>query len=130
MTGQRLISGIVLALALSGLAITALAQAQPVPVDPGAASSFMEKVLFKALDLGAVGVILVIWYFERKRATSAESIVQRYEESAKTHLEAFKEIAANYRQLATDQKDTMLLSIQVQTRLVEKLESMERNHAQ
>ena len=93
-------------------------------------SNFMEKLLFKALDLGAVGVILVIWYFERKRATAAEDIVKRYEESAKSHLAAFTDITANYRQLTTDMKDTMLLNIQVQTRLVEKLDQLERNHGQ
>lgn len=81
-------------------------------------------------NLGLGGIVFVIWLHGIKRQTSVEALLTRYEESQQGHLQAFKDINEAYRALATDMHNTMLLNIQIQTRLVEKLEAMERTHGQ
>lgn len=84
-------------------------------------------ILFMS-NVGFAGVFLYFLLQSLKRQEGLDTIVKRYDETQKAHLEAFKDITANYRQLTTDMRDAMLLSVQVQTRLVEKLDQMERTH--
>ncbi len=79
-------------------------------------------------NLGMGGIVFIIWLNGLKRQTSMEHLIEKYDETQKAHLAAFKDIVENYRTLATDMKNTSLLVIQVQTRLVERLEAAEKQH--
>jgi|CXWL01.1.fsa_nt_gi hypothetical protein len=86
------------------------------------------QLMYLVTNAGLGGIVLVIWLFERKRSTSMEHLIEKYDATQRAHLDAFQAINGAYRELMRDTKDTMLLTVQVQTRLVEKLERMEGGH--
>jgi hypothetical protein len=83
------------------------------------------QVMMLVTNLGMGGIVFIIWLNGLKRQTSMEHLIEKYDETQQAHLAAFKDITENYRTLATDMKNTTLLAIQVQTRLVERLEHTE-----
>ena len=70
------------------------------------------------------GILAYMMY----RQSALEGITKRYDETQQAHLQAFKEINEAYRAMMKDTKDTILLAVNVQSTLVAKLDSMERNH--
>lgn len=70
------------------------------------------------------GILAYMMY----RQSALEGITKKYDETQQAHLQAFKDINEAYRLLVKESKDTILLSVQVQTRLLEKVEAMERAH--
>ncbi|WP_447978096.1 hypothetical protein [Candidatus Nitrospira bockiana] len=115
-----------------GSFINGLAQELPPPApingEPSIFGLTFAQLMTLISNLGLGGIVFVIWFHGFKRQTALEDLIKRYDDTQRAHLEAFRAINEAYRQLATDTKDTMILNIQVQTRLVEKLEAMERTH--
>lgn len=123
-----------------GLALNVLLYAQEVPPSPPVGISAQDGIIDRetkwiVAQFGFAGLLLIVFFFVWKRLTPVESLIANYEKALQTmdktqaaHLAAFKDITENYRALSSDTKDTMLLNVQVQTRLVEKLEAMERTH--
>lgn len=72
------------------------------------------------------GILAYMMY----RQSTLEGITKRYDETQQAHLQAFKDINEAYRVMLKETKDTILLSVQVQTTLVARVEAMERNHGQ
>lgn len=132
MTARKCLLWFGLAAAL-GCAMNVLLYAQeiPAPLPVGVSAQdglFDRETKWIAAQFGFAGLLLMVFYFVWKRLTPVEQLIASYQEAQAAHLAAFKDITENYRTLQTDTKDTMLLNIQVQTRLVEKLEAMERTH--
>lgn len=70
------------------------------------------------------GILAYMMY----RQSALEGITKRYDETQQAHLQAFKDINEAYRVMLKETKDTILLAVQVQSTLVAKLDTMERNH--
>lgn len=83
------------------------------------------QLMMLVTNLGMGGIVFIVWLNGLKRQTSMEHLIEKYDETQKAHLAAFKDIVENYRVLSRDTKDTLLLAVQVQTRLVERLEHQE-----
>lgn len=105
---------------------------------PEAASNFTE-ILSVITNFGLGGLVFVIWYWGLRRQTSLEHLIEKYETDGTNHAEAFRQINVRntetfreifeaYRTMNDETHRTILLSIQIQTRLVEKLERMEATH--
>lgn len=104
--------------------------AQEAVASPGDQSLFgltFGQIMMLVTNLGMGGIVFVIWLNGLKRQTSMEHLIEKYDETQKAHLAAFRDIVENYRALARDTKDTTLLAVQVQTRLVERLEAAEKH---
>lgn len=110
----------------------ALALAQSVPPVPhdvpsGITDLTFGQVMVVASNFGIGGLVFIIWIYDLKRQTGLEELNARYAEVSQQHLSAFRDINAAYRELASETNKTMLLTVQIQTRLTEKLERMERD---
>lgn len=70
------------------------------------------------------GILAYMMY----RQSALESITKKYDETQQEHLQAFKDINEAYRVLLKETKDTILLSVQVQSTLLAKVEAMEERH--
>lgn len=108
-----------------GTAEAIWAQDVPVLAQPGDQSLFgltFAQVMMLVTNLGLGGIVFVVWFQGIKRQTSMEYLLDKYNETQQAHLAAFRDIVGNYQALAKDTKDTLLLAVQVQTRLVERLE--------
>lgn len=115
------------------LLLRALAHAADVPAGGGNHSLIdltFEQLMAMMSNLGLGAIVFVVWLHGMKRQTSLETLIGKYNEVQEAHLSAFKDINAAYREMAEETKDTILMSTQIQTRLVEKLERMERDHGQ
>lgn len=110
--------------------VTALAQSvPPVPHEgPGGISDLtFGQVMVLLSNFGIGGLVFFIWLYDMKRQTGLEQLNERYHDVTTQHLSAFKDINAAYRDLAAETNKTMLLNVQIQSRLTEKLERMERD---
>ena len=83
--------------------------------------ALVERLGFCLVGFGILAYMLY-------RQSALEGITKRYDETQQAHLQAFKDINAAYREMMRDTKDTILLAVNVQSTLVAKLDSMERNH--
>ena len=103
------------AFVLSMVGATVMAQApgapSPIPqgslIDPG----LLEFV--KVFGFGAM--IFIVWWWDAKKIGKLTIIIEKYDE----HSKAFEKLAEECR-------DSHLMSVRIQARLVEKLESLER----
>lgn len=84
-------------------------------------SALIERLGFCLVGFGILAYMMY-------RQSALEGITKRYDETQQAHLEAFKNINEAYRVMLKDTKDTILLAVNVQSTLVAKLDSMERNH--
>ena len=99
------------------------------PVDTGIVpTSELERwgALVERLGFCLVGFGILAYMMYRQSAL--EGITKRYDETQRAHLQAFKDINEAYRAMMKDTKDTILLAVNVQSTLVAKLDTMERNH--
>jgi hypothetical protein len=102
------------AFVLSMVGATVMAQTpsapSPIPlglIDPG----LLE--LGKVFGFGAM--IFIVWWWDAKKISKLTAIIDKYD----THTKA-------YEKLAEECRDSNLMSVRIQARLVEKLESLER----
>lgn len=84
-------------------------------------SKVVERLGFCLVGFGMLAYMMY-------RQSALEGITKRYDETQQAHLLAFKEINEAYRQMLKETKDTILLSVQVQSTLLAKVEAMERHH--
>ncbi|BFU90143.1 MAG: hypothetical protein NTAFB01_13300 [Nitrospira sp.] len=70
------------------------------------------------------GILAYMMY----RQSALEGITKQYDETQQAHLQAFKDINEAYRVMIKETKDTILLSVQVQSTLLAKVEAMEARH--
>lgn len=88
-------------------------------------------------NFGLGGIVFVIWYFSFKRQTSTESLVKNYQDLSEQHLKAFEqinerntaafhEVMESYRTLSQETRDAVLMNVRVNTKLAEKIESLQR----
>ncbi len=131
---RRILSWMAIGLAIWGMAFAygALALAQSVPPVPhdvpsGIGDLTFAQVMVLLSNFGIGGLVFFIWLYDMKRQTGLEELNARYAEVSQQHLSAFRDINAAYRELASETNKTMLLTVQIQTRLTEKLERMERD---
>lgn len=131
---RRILSLMAVGLALWGMAFAygAMALAQSVPPVPhdvpsGLGDLTFGQVMVLISNFGIGGLVFLVWWYDQRRQTGLEQLNQRYDESSEQHLIAFRDINAAYRELANKTTETMLLTVQIQTRLTEKLERMERD---
>lgn len=114
-----------------GYGVSALAQVVP-PLAHDQPTSISDltfgQVMVLLSNFGIGGLVFFIWLYDMKRQTGLEQLNTRYSESSAAHLQAFKDINEAYRELASETNKATLLNVQVQTRLAEKLEAMERAH--
>ncbi len=123
-------------LQLAGIALVAWAIAfwHALPVlaqDPSASANGLPALSFGQWmvvlsNFGIGGIVFIVWFFDMKRQTALEQLIERYDQAQAGHLQAFRDISAAYRELAAETNKATLLNVQIQTRLVEKLERMER----
>lgn len=113
-------------LVLYVLTVHALAQ-EAVPTFPSGDSD-IERWGKLAERLGFCLVGFGILAYMMYRQSALENITKRYDETQQAHLTAFREINEAYRVMLKETKDTILLAVQVQSTLVAKMDSMERNH--
>lgn len=78
-------------------------------------------------NVGFGGVFLYYLLQTLKRQASLEDITKRYDDTQQAHLQAFKDISAAYRELLSETTKSILLSVNVQAKLSEKVERMERD---
>lgn len=76
-----------------------------------------------------VGLILMGYLIYRQKGledmtAKLEGVVDRYDETQQAHLAAFKDITANYRQLAEDNRDLAVSCAGLNTRVAEKVEQL------
>ena len=92
-------------------------------------------------NLGLGAMVFVIWYFGQRRQATLEMLVEQYRSLIQQDLEKFKvineaqihqfqEIWKSFRQLIAENQDAILLNVQVQSQLTEKLARMERDYGQ
>jgi hypothetical protein len=101
-----------------------------IPSLPSTSESDIERWGKLAERLGFCLVGFGILAYMMYRQSALEGITKRYDETQQAHLQAFKDINEAYRVMLKETKDTILLAVQVQTTLVAKLDSMERNNGQ
>jgi len=130
-TTLKMHGGMFLVSALFGVAQLWAQEAAPVPAPMPDSTVFgltPGQWVLLIVNGGFGSVFLYHLLNAQKRTASLEDILRRYDETQKAHLEAFKDITANYRELNREAQNAMLLNVQVQTRLVEKLDRMERDY--
>lgn len=116
----------------AAFAYGALALAQSVPPAPhelpnGLTDLTFGQVMVLLSNFGIGGLVFFIWLYDMKRQTGLEVLNERYNETSQHHLNAFRDINAAYRELASETNKAMILNVQIQSRLAEKLERMERD---
>jgi hypothetical protein len=124
--GARVLKGSAIAMGflLYVLLVQAWAQA---PMPSGTISEIEQwGTLVERLGFCLVGFGILAYMMYRQ--TALEGITEKYNATQQAHLQAFKDINEAYRQMVKETKDTILLSVQVQTTLLAKVEAMERNH--
>lgn len=129
MTGTtvRRLLALLLAIAVSGVwALRLWAQGLVAPPETVVFGLTPAQWVVFLSNVGFGGVFLYFLLTSLKRQQSLEEIVRRYDDTQQAHLQAFRDISEAYRELLGKAQDTMILGVQVQTRLVEKLERMER----
>ncbi len=114
----------------TGYGLSALAQSvQPLPHEPTSISDLtFGQLMVLISNFGIGGLVFFIWIYDQRRQVGLEQLNTRYSDSSAAHLQAFRDINEAYRELATETNKATLLNVQVQTRLAEKLEAMERAH--
>lgn len=110
--------------------MTALAQSvQPLPHEPTSIGDLtFGQVMVLVSNFGIGGLVFFIWIYDQRRQVGLEQLNTRYSDASAAHLQAFRDINEAYRELAAETNKATLLNVQVQTRLAEKLEAMERAH--
>lgn len=126
--GMRVLKGCAIVMGLLCVVVVhvwAQEAALPLPADSQIEhwGKLVERVGFCLVGFGLLAYMMY-------RQSALEGITKRYDETQQAHLQAFKDINEAYRVMLTETKDTILLSVQVQTTLVARVEAMERNHGQ
>ncbi|MCS6302353.1 MAG: hypothetical protein H8K07_01605 [Nitrospira sp.] len=93
----------------------------PIETDVERWAKLIERVGFCLVGFGILAYMMC-------RQSALEGITKRYDETQQAHLQAFKDINEAYRVMLKETKDTILLSVQVQSTLLAKVEAMERNY--
>jgi len=117
---------IAMGLLLGGLLVHGWAQEAHAPVPMNDVEQWSKVVERLGFCLVGFGILAYMMY----RQSALEGITKKYDETQQAHLQAFKDINEAYRVMLKETKDTILLSVQVQTTLAAKVESMERTHGQ
>lgn len=117
-------------LVTTGYGLTALAQSvAPSPHEPATIGDLtFGQIMVLISNFGIGGLVFFVWLYDQRRQVGLEQLNTRYSDSAAAHLQAFRDINEAYRELAAETNKATLLNVQVQTRLAEKLEAMERAH--
>lgn len=84
-------------------------------------SKIVERLGFCLVGFGILSYMMY-------RQSALEGITKKYDETQQAHLQAFKDINEAYRVMLKETKDTILLSVQVQSTLLAKVEAMEESH--
>ena len=117
------------------------AQETTVPHVMQPAPSFFDPGLLEFVKVfGLGGMIFTIWLFDYRRQRGLEEIIQKYDETQKAHLAAFKDIndrnmgtfreAMNAMQKnAEDAQSTAILCAQVNTKVAERLDYLSKERA-
>lgn len=117
------------------------AQETTVPHVMQPAPSFFDPGLLEFVKVfGLGGMIFTIWLFDYRRQRGLEEIIQKYDETQKAHLAAFKDI--NDRNMGTfreamsamqknaeDAQSTAILCAQVNTKVAERLDYLSKERA-
>lgn len=92
-----------------------------------------------ALNLGLGVIVFIVWLFDARRMTKLEELIRKYEAALETMQKAFAQIndrnmtaftaaMEQSQKVAEDSRDTAILCAQVNAKLVEKMEHMEKEH--
>ena len=125
--GTRVLKGCAMVMGLICVLVVHAWAQEALPIN---ADSEIERWGKLAERLGFCLVGFGILAYMMYRQSTLEGITKRYDETQQAHLQAFKDINEAYRVMLKETKDTILLSVQVQTTLVARVEAMERNHGQ
>lgn len=81
----------------------------------------MFKILEMVLNMGPMGVVLMIWYFDKQKV---DDILRKYTEDMQEMRDMYVTNAAlvkRYEDLAGDLKEVVILNTQAMTRLVDRI---------
>ena len=118
---------------LAALVLPALAADVHATPDTPLVDMTFGQLMTLVTNVGLGGLVFFVWFRAMKRETSMETLIGRYNESQAAHLAAFqdinkehrammREVMEQHRRLAEETRDAVLLNVQVNTRLVEKLD--------
>lgn len=85
-------------------------------------SAFFLKIVEMAQNSGALGVVLLIWYFDKRQT---DKILRQYQKDMTEQRQMYEsnvELVKQYQSLAADSRDVITLNIQAMTRLVDRME--------
>ncbi|MCF6246906.1 MAG: hypothetical protein L3J69_06040 [Desulfobacula sp.] len=80
------------------------------------------KIIETVLSFGAIGIILVIWFFDKQQV---DKTLSQYREDMLEQRKMYEnnaELVKQYKSLAGDLKDIIILNTQAMTTLVERIE--------
>jgi len=80
------------------------------------------KILEMVLNLGPIGVILVIWYFDKQQV---DKTLSQYREDMLEQRKMYEnnvELVKQYQGMAGDLKDIIMLNTQAMTKLVDRID--------
>lgn len=109
-------------LSMVGATVIAQTPGAPSPIPQG---SLVDPGLLEFIKVFGFGaMIFIVWWWDARKISKLTAIIEKYQKQSE-----------NYEKLAEEARDSILLSVRIQTRLVEKLESLERrrehlNHEQ
>lgn len=81
------------------------------------------KIIEMVLSFGAIGIILVIWFFDKQQV---DKTLQQYREDMVEQRRMYEnnvELVKRYEDLAGDLKDVIILNTQAMTKLVERIDN-------
>ncbi len=80
------------------------------------------KILEMILNLGPIGLVLVVWYFDKQKT---DDILRKYTEDMQEMREMYlanASLVKRYSELAGDLKEIITLNTQTMTRLVDRID--------
>jgi len=86
------------------------------------ATPFFLKILEMVLNMGVVGVILMIWYFDKQQVNQTLSQYREDMLEQRKMYENNVELVKQYQGLAGDLKDVIVMNTQAMTKLVERID--------
>lgn len=102
-------------------------------MDPVAVNNQYVEIIKMILDLGPIGVVLILGYFAKQQIDKTSTqyqgqisvILSQYREDMLEQRKMYEhnvELVKQYRVLADDLKDIIIMNTQAMTKLVEKIE--------
>jgi|GEM_PF-2964867 nitrogen fixation-related uncharacterized protein len=87
-----------------------------------AATPGFYKIIETALSLGALGIVLIFWYFDKQQT---DKVLAQYREDMLEQRKMYEnnvELVRQYENLAGDLKDIIVMNTQAMTKLVDRID--------